>query len=108
MRDAGPVFSALSDPTRRTIVEHLGAEPASASDLAGVVPVTRQAVVKHLGVLEDAGLVRGTRDGRKVVYELTPAPFEDAARWMTDVGASWDRRLAVLARRLERRRTTPR
>ncbi len=102
MPDAGPVFVALSDQTRRSIVEQLGAQPASASDLAGFVPVSRQAVVKHLAVLEDAGLVRGTRDGRRVVYELTPEPFEDAARWMSEVGAAWDHRLATLARGLER------
>ena len=102
MPDAGPVFVALADQTRRSIVEQLGAQPATASDLAGFVPVTRQAVVKHLAVLEDAGLVRGTRDGRRVVYELTPEPFEDAARWMSEVGAAWDDRLAPLARGLER------
>ena len=102
MPDAGPVFVALSDQTRRSIVEQLGAQPATASDLAGFVPVSRQAVVKHLAVLEDAGLVRGTRDGRRVVYELTPEPFADAARWMSEVGAAWDDRLATLARGLER------
>ncbi len=59
MPDAGPVFVALSDQTRRSIVEQLGTQPATASDLAGFVPVSRQAVVKHLAVLEDAGLVRG-------------------------------------------------
>jgi DNA-binding transcriptional ArsR family regulator len=100
--DAGPVFVALSDQTRRSIVEQLGAQPATASDLAGFVPVSRQAVMKHLAVLEDAGLVRGTRDGRRVVYELTPEPFADAARWMSQVGAAWDDRLARLARGLER------
>jgi DNA-binding transcriptional ArsR family regulator len=108
VRDAGPVFVALSDATRRTIVERLGAQPATASDLAGTVPVSRQAVVKHLGVLEDAGLVRGTRDGRRVVYELTPAPFADAAQWMSEIGAAWDRRLAALAGRMESRRARPR
>jgi DNA-binding transcriptional ArsR family regulator len=97
------VFDALSDRTRRSIVERLGAEPATASDLAGTVPVSRQAVVKHLAVLEDAGLVRGTRDGRRVVYELTPQPFTEAARWMTRVGSAWDDRLATLARGLGRR-----
>jgi DNA-binding transcriptional ArsR family regulator len=96
------VFSALADGTRRSIVEQLGVRPASATDLAGLVPVSRQAVVKHLAVLEDAGLVRGTRDGRRVVYELTPEPFADAARWMSDVGAAWDDRLRTLARTLGR------
>jgi DNA-binding transcriptional ArsR family regulator len=103
---AGPVFVALSDQTRRSIVERLGARPATASDLAGLVPISRQAVVKHLAVLEDAGLVRGTREGRRVVYELTPAPFSEAAEWMASVGASWDRRLAGLGRRVDRRRSS--
>ncbi len=70
------------------------------------MPVTRQAIVKHLGVLENAGLVEGERDGRRVVYRLTPAPFADVAQWMSDVGAAWDRRLAALADRLERRSRT--
>ena len=106
MADASPrdrVFAALGDPTRRAIVESLSAQPASASDLVGEVPVTRQAIVKHLAVLEDAGLVAGERDGRRVLYRLTPAPFTDVARWMVDVGGEWDRRLAALADRVRNR-----
>jgi DNA-binding transcriptional ArsR family regulator len=106
VRDRDLVFSALADPTRRAIVESLGAQPSSATDLVADVPVTRQAIVKHLGVLENAGLVEGERDGRRVVYRLTPAPFADVAQWMSDVGAAWDRRLAALADRLERRSRT--
>ena len=64
---------------------------------------SRQAVVKHLGVLEDATLVKGVRDGRRVVYELTPGKFVDAARWMHDVGVAWDRRLAKLRDRVTKR-----
>jgi DNA-binding transcriptional ArsR family regulator len=67
------------------------------------LPVSRQAVVKHLGVLEDATLVKGVRDGRRVVYELTPGKFADAARWMHDVGVAWDRRLAKLRDRVTKR-----
>jgi DNA-binding transcriptional ArsR family regulator len=104
--DRDLVFSALADPTRRAIVESLGAQPSSATDLVADVPVTRQAIAKHLGVLENAGLVEGERDGRRVVYRLTPAPFADVAQWMSDVGAAWDRRLAALADRLERRSRT--
>jgi len=98
------VFDALADPTRRRIVEHLGRAPASAGEIAARLPVTRQAVVKHLAVLEDAGLVRGERDGRRVVFRLTPGSFTDAAGWMHDVGAAWDRRLDKLARRVTRPR----
>lgn len=100
----GRVFAALGDPTRRTIVEQLGRAPASAGDLAARLPVTRQAVAKHLNVLEDAGLVEGERDGRRVVFRLTPAPFADAAQWMSEVGAQWDRRLAALSERMRLRR----
>jgi DNA-binding transcriptional ArsR family regulator len=105
VRDRSPdrVFAALADPTRRAIVESLGAQPSSASDLVGAVPVSRQAIVKHLGVLAGAGLVEGERAGRRVLYRLTPEPFADAARWMADVGAAWDRRLNALVERLEAR-----
>ena len=98
------VFDALADPTRRRIVEQLGRAPANAGEIAEQLPVTRQAVVKHLGVLEDAGLVCGERDGRRVVFRLTPGPFADAAGWMHDVGAAWDRRLDKLARRVAKPR----
>jgi DNA-binding transcriptional ArsR family regulator len=96
---ADDVFDALADPTRRRIVERLGRSPASAGEMAERLPVSRQAVVKHLAVLEGAGLVRGERDGRRVVFRLTPGAFADAAGWMHDVGAQWDRRLERLARR---------
>jgi DNA-binding transcriptional ArsR family regulator len=98
------VFDALADPTRRRIVERLGRAPATAGEIAAGLPVTRQAVVKHLALLEDAGLVRGERDGRRVVFRLTPGPFAEAAHWMHDVGAAWDRRLGKLAQRVSGRR----
>jgi DNA-binding transcriptional ArsR family regulator len=95
------VFDALADPTRRRIVERLGRAPATAGELAERLPVTRQAVVKHLALLETAGLVDGVREGRRVVYTLTPAPFAEAAQWMHDVGAAWDRRLERLSTRFK-------
>jgi DNA-binding transcriptional ArsR family regulator len=98
------VFDALADPTRRRVVELLGRGPATAGELAQSLPVTRQAVVKHLTVLEDARLVHGERDGRRVIYELTPEPFTEAARWMHDVGVAWDARLTRLRRRVTKRR----
>jgi DNA-binding transcriptional ArsR family regulator len=64
------------------------------------MPVSRQAVVKHMQALADAGLVTGERIGREQRYQLTPAPFTDAMAWMADVGAAWDTRLARLQRRL--------
>jgi len=94
------VFAALSDPTRCRVIERLGLSPATAGEIAAELPVSRQAIVKHLAVLEAAGLAQGVRDGRKVVYRLTPGQFAAAARWMGDVGAAWDRRLAGLAARM--------
>ena len=91
------VFAALADPTRCRVIERLGISPATAGEIAADLPVSRQAVVKHLAVLEGAGLAQGVREGRRVVYRLTPGEFAAAARWMGDVGAAWDRRLAALA-----------
>ena len=98
------VFDALADPTRRRIVERIAKAPATAGELADRLPITRQAVVKHLAVLEAAGLAAGERDGRRVIYKLTPAPFVDATAWMQNVGAAWDRRVANLERRLKKKR----
>jgi DNA-binding transcriptional ArsR family regulator len=96
-----PVFAALSDPTRRRVLELIGQHgEASASRLAASLPVSRQAVQKHLASLADAGLVADRRDGREVVYRLTPAPMSGAMSWMASVGAQWDRRLASLQRHL--------
>lgn len=95
------VFAALSDPTRRSVLGHLAdRESASATELAAGLPVSRQAVVKHLQTLGQAGLVTPTREGREVRYSLTPAPLDDAVGWMADVGAQWDRRLERLRRQV--------
>ena len=94
------VFSALADPTRRAVVQRLSDGPATATQLAAEFPITRQAVAKHLGLLDDAGLVTTSRSGRETRYALTPAAFADAMTWMADVGARWDRRLAALRRYL--------
>jgi DNA-binding transcriptional ArsR family regulator len=98
------VFAALADPTRRAVVRGLANAPSTATELASSVPVSRQAVVKHLSTLERAGLVDAERDGRNVRYRLTPAGFTDAVAWMTDVGAAWDTRLAALQRHVAARR----
>jgi DNA-binding transcriptional ArsR family regulator len=96
--DVGAVFSALADPTRREVVRSLAAQPGlTASHLAGELPMTRQAVAKHLSALSGAGLVQGHREGRETRYTLTPAPLTEAIEWMTTVGARWDERLARLA-----------
>jgi DNA-binding transcriptional ArsR family regulator len=95
------VFAALADPTRRAVLGRLADTPAvTATELAEPLPVTRQAVVKHLQALSEAGLVTGQRHGREVRYEITPEPLGDAVGWMVSVGAEWDRRLARLRRTL--------
>ncbi|HUJ34390.1 MAG TPA: winged helix-turn-helix domain-containing protein [Solirubrobacteraceae bacterium] len=98
---AGAVFGALSDPTRRALLAAIAEHPAAtATQLAAELPISRQAVLKHLNALTDAGLVDRTRAGREVRYQFTPAPLSDAVGWMAEVGAEWDDRLAVLRRQL--------
>jgi DNA-binding transcriptional ArsR family regulator len=93
----GRVFDALSDPNRRYVVQALAQRPtATATELAAELPVTRQAVSKHLAALGEAGLVESERAGRETRYHLTPGPLAQAMDWMADVGASWDTRLARL------------
>jgi DNA-binding transcriptional ArsR family regulator len=100
MRDAGRIFDALGDPTRRRVIAELASlGAASSTELARTLPITRQAVSKHLDALAEAGLVSAERSGRAVVYRVTPEPFHDAMSWMSDVGAVWDSRLSKLARK---------
>jgi len=91
------VFGALADPTRRRLLSEIAGHPATATELAGSLPISRQAVVKHLGALADAGLIQRERAGREVRFHVTPAPLSDAVSWMAHVGAQWDERLASLA-----------
>ena len=98
---AGAVFGALSDPTRRRLLAKLADRPAAtATELASELPISRQAVLKHLSALADAGLLDRQRSGREVRYRVTPAPLSDAVSWMADVGGQWDERLAALGRQL--------
>ncbi len=93
-----PVFAALGDETRWSILTALGEGDASASALAGRLPVTRQAIAKHLAVLQEAGLVEPVRVGREVRYRVLGAQLSDAARRLDGIAAEWDRRLAVIKR----------
>jgi DNA-binding transcriptional ArsR family regulator len=91
------VFTALADPTRRRVLRLVAERgPASATLLGRELPVTRQAIVKHLTVLGRAGLVTGRRTGQEVRYALVPAPLDDVAEWIAEIGARWDERLARL------------
>jgi DNA-binding transcriptional ArsR family regulator len=99
---AGPVFAALSDPNRRHLLHEIAARgEATATELAADLPVTRQAVAKHLSALARAGLVTATRAGRETRYRVTPGPLEDAVAWIAEVGARWDERLAALRAHLD-------
>jgi ArsR family transcriptional regulator, cadmium/lead-responsive transcriptional repressor len=94
---AGAVFAALADPTRRHLVEALAAEPGTtATGLAASLPISRQAVAKHLKLLAEAGLVSSRRSGREAHFELDPRPLGEAAAWLSAVNAEWDERLRRL------------
>jgi DNA-binding transcriptional ArsR family regulator len=93
------VFAALADPTRRRMVETLAqGSTVTASALAADLPITRQAVAKHLAALRRARLVKAKRVGRETRYSLEAKPLGDAADWIASVGAEWDDRLADLGR----------
>jgi DNA-binding transcriptional ArsR family regulator len=98
-RAVDSVLVALADPTRRQLLELLADQgEATATSLAERLPVTRQAVVKHLAVLDAAGLVSGGRVGREVRYEVRPAALDATAQWMAALAVDWDRRLADIKR----------
>ncbi|MDQ2753944.1 MAG: metalloregulator ArsR/SmtB family transcription factor [Actinomycetota bacterium] len=100
-RPADDIFAAVADPTRRRLLDQLSTEgPRTATELAADYPVSRQALVKHLAVLTTAGLLRPDRHGREVRYLVVPDRLAEATAWMVEVGDRWDRRLALLQRRL--------
>lgn len=102
--DQDAVFQALADPTRRRLLRTLSmAGPSTLTELTAGVPMSRQAVTKHLALLQDAGLVVGRGEVRGRRYELSPAPLADAVGWIADVGAGWDERLARLKHQVESR-----
>jgi DNA-binding transcriptional ArsR family regulator len=106
--DAGAVFAALADPTRRAVLRHVAERgPVTATELAGELPVTRQAVAKHLAVLQDAGLVAHRKEGRENRFTATTAPLVAAERWLAEAGQAWDDRLARLAVRATSRHAPP-
>jgi len=99
------VFGALADPTRRSVMRLLSEHgPRSATELAEELPITRQAVAKHLASLAEAGLVEvAVVEGREKRFRLTPAPLLDATSWIASLGAEWDERLEALRSQLRRR-----
>jgi DNA-binding transcriptional ArsR family regulator len=99
MNDA--VFVALADPTRRQLLERLALGPTTATGLSVRFPLTRQAVVKHLGTLADAGMVAKERHGREVRYRMESAPLGEVTDWLTTLSVRWERRLLRLKRYVE-------
>ena len=96
------LWSAIGDPSRRRVLDLLvESGESSASWLAGHVPFSRQAVSKHLIVLEQAGLVRRRKQGREVLYQVEADRLDQATRVMTDLAAQWDRRLSAIKRLAE-------
>lgn len=95
------VFAALSDPTRRALLQSLAHGPATATQLSQQFPISRQAVSKHLATLDQAGLVDRSQSGKEVRYSLRADRLSTVSDWVADVGSSWDRRLALLKKRLD-------
>ena len=91
------VFAALADPTRRRVLRLVAEQgPTSATTLEREMPVTRQAIAKHLLVLSHAGLVARRREGQEVRYALVPEQLSEAVEWIAELGVRWDARLARL------------
>ena len=98
-----PLCAALADDTRWLILQRLGAAPASASELAEELPVTRQAIARHLGLLAQVGLVEPVRAGRQLRFRALGAPLSRLAHDLEVIGRGWDRRLQALAAIAEQR-----
>lgn len=96
-RAHAPVFAALGDRTRLALVAKLcNGQPHSISQLTLGSKLTRQAITKHLRVLEDAGIVHSVRKGRRSLYEFDPQPIDDVREYLELVSREWDQRLARL------------
>jgi DNA-binding transcriptional ArsR family regulator len=96
------VLAALADPTRRAVLDALASHGgATATTLSAELPVTRQAVVKHLAILERGGLVSSARSGREVHYSVRPERLGATAHWMAQLATQWDSRLQAIKRLAE-------
>ena len=92
----GRVFQALTDPTRRAVLERLTRGPAPVSELAQPFRMALPSFVQHLQVLENCGLVRSNKQGRVRTYSLAPPPLKAAEDWLSAQRAHWERRLDAL------------
>ncbi len=103
-----PIFAALADPMRRQLLLNLAENsPRTATQLAEEYPITRQGVLKHLNVLEDAGLVAVYQKGREKRYSLTPQRLSEMEKWIRALEAKWDERLLRLKTFIESEDGTP-
>ncbi|MGN6549691.1 MAG: ArsR/SmtB family transcription factor [Pararhizobium sp.] len=87
------VFQALSDPTRRAVLERLTRGPATVSELARPFAMALPSFTQHLGVMEASGLVRSRKEGRSRIYTIEPRPLKAAEHWLSAQRALWERRL---------------
>ena len=90
------VFSALADESRRTLLEALAGGPATAGELAALLPIARPGVSRHLRVLREAGLVEARQDAQRRVYRLRPEPLAEVEEWLSRYHALWEQRLDAL------------
>lgn len=101
---------ALADESRRTLIETLSKGPATAGDLAALLPIARPGVSRHLRVLREAGLVDVRQEAQRRVYTLRPDPLAEIDAWLAQYRALWEQRLDALhteiARGQQRRRST--
>jgi len=103
IRDAAPVFAALGDDVRLTLVTRLSkGVPLSITELSHKLPITRQAVTKHLHVLEAAGLVKGEKLGREQRWELEPESLAQVQQWIDIISRQWSDALARLKNFVEK------
>ena len=100
-------FGALADPTRRAILERLADGEATVNELAAPFDISRPAISKHLRVLERAGLVRRTPDGRVSRCELDARPMREAAEWVAHYRRFWETQLDSLERYFEQQNDSP-
>jgi DNA-binding transcriptional ArsR family regulator len=100
--DVDEVLAALSEPIRRRVLEIIVARgEATATMISAELPISRQAIVKHLGILERAGLVGVHRQGREMLHSVRPEKLERTSRWMAELADAWDTRLAMIKRLAE-------
>ncbi len=96
------VFTALADPSRREMIARLATRGRlTTGDLTENLEMTRQGATRHLNLLEDAGLIRSSREGRTIYRELNPAPLRGTTEWLKQIESEWDSALNRLAAQYE-------